>query len=238
MAVVIIGLVGFLFPNSLFGLLAAIALFTLFTAALAPRWFRAATGQTYDPAVSGVHLEISDGGIVERTAMRTRTWPWTAVRQIHDGRGVVALGMAGWDMIVMPHCLWDSDKERTAFVEELRALATEMIPMKLPRGNARVDTRDLLTVGAFGAAVDVLAVIVFAMPAYRGPGEPTSNGAFVGMFAGLLVLGCVAAYLAYRLARSGLDRLHDHSPSLAIGTAHALIWAVPLYMVLGYLGLV
>ena len=235
MAVVILGAISFAFPDALLALFAAMVLFAVFTAALAPRWFQTATGQTYDPAITAVHVEISDSGIVERTAMRERGWDWPAVRRLHEGRGVLALEMAGWDMLVLPYRLWDSDDERTAFVEALRALATAALPVEAPPNTARVDTRDLLTIGAFAAAVDVLAVFVFAMPAYRGAGEPISNGAFLGMFAGVLLVGCLVAYLAYRLARRGLDRLHDRSPWLAVGIAHALVWAIPLYMLLAYL---
>jgi hypothetical protein len=238
MAVVVVGTISFIFPDSALGLLAAMALFTVFTAMLAPRWYRGATGQTYDPALSGMHVEISDNGIVERTAVRERRWPLSAVRQVYDNQGVLALGMEGWDMIVLPHRLWDSEDRRTAFVAELHALAPHALAPTRPRKNARVDTRDLLVIGAIAAAVDVLALVVFALPAYRGPGQPISDGAFLGMFAGLLLLGCVIAYFAYRLARRGLDRLHDRSPTIAVGIAHALVWAVPLYMVLGYLGVV
>lgn len=234
--VVIIGVVGVVFPDALLGLLAIAVLLALFTAALAPRWLRGATGQSYDPALSDMHVEISDSGVVERTAMRERRWAWTAVRRIHEGSGVLALQMAGWDMLVLPHRLWDSDDERRTFVEALRSLAPSVVAIKTPRNTARVDTRDLLTIGAIAAAIDVLAIFVFAVPAYRGPGEPIGNTAFLGMFVGLLLLGCTVAYFAYRLARRGLDRLHDRSPAVAMGIAHAFVWAVPLYMVLGYLG--
>lgn len=234
-AVAILGAISLVFPGAALGLLVAIVLFTVFTSVLAPRWLRAATGQSYDPAVTDLDVEISDGGILERTGMRERRWPWTAVRRVHDSGGVIALEMAGWDMVVLPNRLWDTDEQRKGFVEELGSLAIAAIPIKAPRTVARVDTRDLLTIGAIAAAVDVLAIVVFAIPVYRGPGEPVSDGAFLGMFAGLLLLGFVLAYLAYRLARRGLDRLHDRSPGIAIGIAHALIWAVPLYMVLAYL---
>ena len=235
-AVVIIAMVGFAFPHAFPGLLAAIVLFTLFSALLAPRWVQAATGQSYDPAMTLLALEISDGGIVERTDKRERSWTWSAVRRIHDARGVVALEMAGWDVVVLPHRLWDDDDRRRAFVEELRHLATEALPPRTGATPARFDTRDTLTIGAIAAAVDVLAIVTFAIPAYGGPGQPIGNGAFVGMLAGLLVLGCVLACFAYRLARKWLNELHERSPKLAIGIAQALVWAVPLYMALGYLG--
>jgi hypothetical protein len=235
LAVVILGAITFAFPDAALGLLAAIVLFTVFTSVLAPRWLRAATGQSYDPAVTDMDVEISDNGIVERTDRRERRWAWAAVRRIHESGGVIALEMAGWDMVVLPYRLWGYDDERRTFVEELRSLATAALPAKTPRTAARVDTRDLLTIGAIAAAVDVLAIVAFAIPAYRGPGEPISDGTFLALFFGLLLLGCVLAYFAYRFTRRGLDRLHDRSPALAIGIVHALIWAVPLYMVLSYL---
>ncbi|HEX4761334.1 MAG TPA: YcxB family protein [Sphingomicrobium sp.] len=235
LAVVILGAITFLFPDAGLGLLAAIVLFTVLTSLLAPRWLRAATGQSYDPDVTQLDVEISDDGIVERTGMRERRWAWAAVRRIHESSTAVALEMAGWDMLVLPHRLWDSDDQRRAFVNELRTLATSALAIREPRTAARVDTRDLLTIGAIAAAVDVLAIVTFAMPAYRGPGQPVDDGIFLGMFAGLLLLGLVLAYVAYRLARRGLDRLHDRSPGFATGIAHALVWAVPAYMVLAYL---
>lgn len=236
LAVLILGAISFAFPDAAVGLLAAIVLFTLLTSVLAPRWLNAATGISYDPTVTDMDVKISDSVIVERTGTRERRWAWPAVRRIHEARGVVALEMAGWDVLVLPHRLWDSDDQRSAFVEQLRTLATSALPIKTPRIAARVDVRDLLTIGAIAAAVDVLAIVTFSIPAYRGPGQPISDGAFLGMFAGLLLLGGVLAYLAYRFARRGLDRLHDRSPGFAMALAHALIWAVPLYMVLGYFG--
>jgi len=236
MVVVIIGAIGIVFPDALPGLLAAAVLLTLLTAVLTPRWMRGATGQSYDPAVTDMHVEISGSGIVERTATRERRWEWAAVRRIHENNGVLALELAGWDMLVLPYWLWDSDVQRAEFTDELRSLASAALPLRKPRSTARTDTRDLLTIGAIAAAVDVQAIFAFAMPVYSGPGEPSGSGVFLGMFAAMILIGCVGAYLGYRLARHGLDRLHDRSPWAAVALAHALVWAVPLYMALDYFG--
>lgn len=237
MVVVIIAAIGIVFPGALPGLLAAAVLLTLLTGAFTPRWMRGATGQSYDPAVIDLHIEISDSGIVERTPMRERRWEWGAVRRIHENHGVLAFELAGWDMLVLPYRLWDSDDERAEFTEQLRLLASAALPISKPRSAARTDTRDLLTIGAIAAAVDILAIFAFAMPVYSGSGEPIGSGVFLGMFAAILLIGCVAAYLGYRFARRGLDRLHDRSPWAAVALAHALVWAVPFYMVLDYFGL-
>jgi hypothetical protein len=139
-------------------------------------------------------------------------------------------------MLVLPDRLWDGPDERRAFLDGIRMLATDALNTGARSKPASFDTRELLTVGAIAAGVDVLALIVFALPQYRGAGAPYSNAAYLGFIAALLLLGFALSYVAFRTAKRWLVRLHDSSPAAAIVTSQLLIWAVPLHMLLSYFG--
>ena len=234
--VVVFAVLAIFFPEALPGLLIATLLVAVLQGALRGRWVRGATGQSYDPAVADQDVEFTDVGMIAHSSLRERRWTWAAVRRIHDLKSAIVVEFAGWDMIVLPDRLWTSMEERRAFVEDARVLAVDAPAAESTVKPASFDTRDLLTVGALAAGVDVLALIVFAMPVHAGPGRAVSDGAFLGTFAAVLLLGLLLAYVAFRVARNALARLYDGSPRFAIGITQALVWAVPLYMLTVYLG--
>lgn len=223
-------------PDVLAGFLVGSVLLTILLGAMRGRWLKGATGVSYDPAAADHRVAIAPDGIADRSAMRERSWTWSAVRRIHDLEQAVVLEFVGWDMLVLPNRLWGDGTARRDFLDRSRELATEAVPVETSSKVPSLDACDLLTLGAIGAAVDVLALFVFALPVHRGPGPPVSDAGFLAMFAALLLLGLVLAYVAYRFAETGLIRLHDSSPRSAVGLAHALIWAVPLYMLIAYWG--
>jgi hypothetical protein len=235
-AVLVLAVITVVFPDALVGLLVATVLFAILIGAIRTHWLRAATGQSYDPTVADHDVEMTDDGIIALSALRERRWSWDAVRRIHDLKQAIVLELAGWDMLVLPNRLWGSSDDRLAFLDGARGLATDAVPAEAPRSKASSHTRDLVVIGAFGAAVDVLALVVFALPVHKGPMSPISDAAFVGTFVAMLLLGLALAYAAFRIARSALALLHDKTPGVAIGIAQALIWAVPFYMLIAYFG--
>ena len=236
MILVILSVVAVAFPQAFVGLLAATVLLAILHELLRPRWVRSATGNSYDPVVADHDIEITDNSIVSRSSLRGRRWNWGAVRRIHDLNRAIVLEFVGWDMIVLPNHLWASSDARREFLDDTRALATVTLPTESVRRPIAIDTRDLLTVGALGAAIDSLFLVVVAFPAHRGPGPAISDAAFVGSFAAVMLVGLALAYGIYRLARIGLTRLHDFTPLAARVAAYVLILALPLYMVMDYLG--
>lgn len=236
MILVILAVIAVAFPQAFVGLLAATVLLAILHELLRPRWLRGATGSSYDPVVADHDIEITENSIVSRSSLRERRWNWGAVRRIHDLNRAIVVELVGWDMIVMPNRLWASGDARREFLEKIRMLATDALTTEGARTPVAIDTRDLLTVGALGAAIDSLFLVVVAFPAHRGPGPAINDAAFVGSFAAVMLVGLALAYGIYRLAGIGLKRLHDVTPLAASATAYLLIWALPLYMVMDYLG--
>ena len=234
--VVAIGATTVFYPDALPGLLVATVVLAALSMVLGGRWVRASTGQSYDEGLADLELEIGDGGITEQAGRRERRWPWPAVRRVVETPSVIVLELVGWDMVVLPHRLWPGDEERAEFAAELRRLATNAQFRSVQRAPSPIGTPYLLTVGAIAAGVDVLALVVFNLPVYRGAGPPTGDAAFLGTFAALLLVGLGLAYVAYRVAQRGLERLSDSSPSAAVAITHLLVWAVPLYMLAAYFG--
>ncbi len=221
------------FPEAVTGVLVAAVLLAVATAMLQRRWLRGATGQSYDAAVAEQEVLITDEGISTNSELRRRQWSWRAVRRIYDLKRAIVLEVVGWDMIILPDRLWESGEERSALLEAIRGLATAADPPATPR-LASIGTRDLLRLGAIGAAVDVFALVSFALPSLKGLTPTTSGAAFLGMFAVLQLLGGILAYFAFRASGRGLERLYDVSPVAAIGLTQMLIWAVPVYMLIAY----
>jgi hypothetical protein len=236
MVLVVLAVVAIMFPEALIGLLVALLLFAIIQEVLRPHWLRGATGTSYDPAVADHDVEIDKSGLVARSPARERRWTWPAVRRIYDVRQAIVLELIGWDMIVLPNHLWSNAESRRAFLDEIRVLATDALPAEPARRPILVDTSDLLTVGAFGAAIDALFLIVHLFPAHRGPGPAISDAAFVGTFVAVMALGLLAAYGIYRVAKAGLVRLHEAMPVAARAAAYLLVWALPIYMIAGYFG--
>ena len=236
MVLVILAVVAIAFPEALVGLLVATFLLAVLQELLRPRWVRSGTGTSYDLAVADHDIAITDGAIVSRAALRERQWTWPAVRRIHDLKQAIVLEFVGWDMIVLPNDLWNNSDARHAFLDGVRALAIDSLPVEPTRRPMMMDTHDLLTVGALGAAVDTLFLIVHAFPGHRGPGPALSDAAFVGAFAAVMLLGLALAYGVYRFAKVGLARLHGVAPQAATVLAYLLIWALPAYMLSEYFG--
>jgi hypothetical protein len=236
MCVLVLAVITIAFPDALTGLLVATVLLAVLLGAMQARWLRAATGQSFDPAVADHEVEISDEGIIASSSLRVRRWSWRSVRRIHDLKQAIVLEFAGWDMLILPNRLWGRSEARGALLDEIRRLATHAAPSDAPRPTTTFQTRDLIIIGALAAAVDVLALVVFAMPAHRGPNPPISDPMFVGTFAAIMLLGLALAYAAFRISRSVLARLHDRSPRVAVVIAQALIWAVPAYILIAYFG--
>jgi hypothetical protein len=121
-AVVMVNVVGFAFPDAMAGLFLALVL--IFVADLVVQGvFQTQTiGVSFDPAAHASNrLEFSEAGLVERNALRTRTWTWDSIRRVHLPPGYVVIEVAGWDMIILPDRLWPSAAERGAFLAELEA---------------------------------------------------------------------------------------------------------------------
>jgi hypothetical protein len=236
MVLVILAVVAVAFPEAFVGLLVATLLLAVLQELLRHRWIKGANGQSYDPAVADHDIEITDDAIVSRSALRDRRWVWSAVRRIHDCRKAIVFELVGWDMIVLPDHLWADSDARRLFLDQIRALATNAVPPEPTRRPIMMDTYNLLTVGALGAAIDTLFLIVKAFPAHRRPDADISDAAFLGTFAAVMLMGLVFAYVIYRAAKAGLTRLHDFTPQTASIVAYLLVWALPLYMLVEYLG--
>ena len=88
---------------------------------------------------------------------------------------------------------------------------------------------DEFRIAATALGLDVLFVAGFLIPRIDG-----TMGAPVVIMA--LLMGTVAGYFAYRLARHFLPQLYARSPRATQMLTQVLIFAVPLYMVASYLG--
>ena len=86
----------------------------------------------------------------------------------------------------------------------------------------------MMVLGSIGAAANAFMLVTTLTPLEQGLAL-----ALIG-----LAMAAAAAVFAYRLARFGLGALHDQSPLAAQMIAHALVWAIPIYMVATYLGLI
>jgi hypothetical protein len=199
-------------------------------AGLAQRWMRRSLGLSYDPATAHFTSRFGDHGVQEQVAGRTRHWSWNAVRQVHDTGKDIVFQFDGWDMLILPYRLWNDQLGRDAFLREAR----ERLPAGALKGQKEQRPisplhRDQLVIGAVAAAVDTLFLIVFLLPtSVIEAGVPTVLTAFA--------VGLGAAYFAYRLARSALPQLYGRFPRPALLVTHVLTWAVPVYMLAGFLG--
>jgi hypothetical protein len=229
----VLAIITVLYPDAVLGVLVAAVLLSVATAMLQRRWLSGATGQSYDVAVAEHDVLITDDGISSKSALRQREWSWSAVRRIHDCSQAIVLEFVGWDMLVLPNRVWASSDQRRGFLSIVQGLATNTVPPATPSKPASIGTRDLLALGAIGAAVDVLALVVFSVPSAKAS---IGDAAFLGVFAAVLLLGFVLAYVAFRFARRQLESLYDSAPAAAISIAQVLIWAVPLYMLIAYFG--
>jgi hypothetical protein len=85
----------------------------------------------------------------------------------------------------------------------------------------------MMFLGSLGAATGAFMLVTTLMP--------------LGQGLALVLVGfgmaAIAAFIAYRLARFALGALHAQSPVAGQVIAHALVWAIPIYMLLEYLGL-
>lgn len=121
-AIVTMIVVGFLFPYSFPGLIAACLLFWLGDMLVGAAFRTETVGVSFEPAAHAkARIEFGDDAIVERSDFRTRRWTWDAVRRVHLSAGHVVIELKGWDMIVLPDRLWATPAERSAFLAEVDA---------------------------------------------------------------------------------------------------------------------
>ncbi len=222
----------FLFRDSGLAIVVTLIAEAFMLAMLGDRWVRRSFGVSYDPATAHFTVEFTDQGIAEQNPHRSREWQWAAVRQVHDTGDALVFELDGWDMLILPNRLWPDAAQKAAFLREAR----ERVP---PRPEAAApnaatlaldpNVRDQLQVGAIAVGVDVLFVIAFVIPqAGRDVSAPVILTA--------LLIGTAIGYFAYRFARYALPQLYALYPRVTLIGTHALIYAVPLYIVASYLG--
>ena len=200
--------------------------------ALGTRWMRKSFGASYDPATAHFTVAVSEQGIVEKNRERTRKWLWAAVRQVHDTGAVLVFETDGWDMLILPSRLWPDDASKAAFLRQAR----EQVPPRAGsmasapvRAIADPAAHDQLRIAAIAVGLDMLFAVGFLIPRTDG----TMDAPVVIM---ALLMGTVAGYFAYRLARHFLPQLYAQAPRATQLLTQVLIFAVPLYMVASYLG--
>lgn len=221
----------FLFPGSDLAIVVTLLAEAFLLAMLGERWVRQSFGVSYDPATARFTVEFTDRGIAEQNPHRTREWQWAAVRQVHDNGDMLVIELDGWDMLILPSRLWPDAARKAAFLREAR----ERVP---PRPDATASSattilepkvRDQLQVGAIAAGVDVLFLIAFLIP-------QAGANISVPVVVTALLIGTALGYFAYRIARTALPRLYVLYPHVALIGTHVLIYAVPLYIVVAFLG--
>lgn len=232
--VAILVVIALAFPQALPGLLVASMLATILFGALQGRWVRGVTGISFEPELADHEVELTDVGLSDRSSLRERKWSWAAVRRVHELDNMVVVELVGWDMLVLPDHLWPDASDRLKFVEELGTHAAAATFVKPSAAVSATQSGDLLTLGAVGAGVDVLALVLFLLPLSALPSGGPNQTAFLATLAVIILVGVGLAYAAYRLARKALERLQARAPSVAVALANLLILAVPAYMLLAY----
>ena len=222
----------FIFRDAGSAVVVTILAASVLISALGTRWMRKSFGVSFDPATAHFTVEFTDQGIVEENPERRRQWQWAAVRQVHDTGAVLVFELDGWDMLILPNRLWPDAASKAAFLRQAR----EQVPPRA--GSAKPASAhaiagpavlDQLRIGAIAVGVDVLFAVSFLIPETDG----TMRTPVVIM---ALLLGTVAGYFAYRLARHFLPQLYAQSPRATQLLTQVLIFAVPLYIAASYLG--
>jgi hypothetical protein len=238
--VVLLTATNWFFPEAMAGLLFIILGFALFDGIMGRFWFKSAHGASYDPEVGVQHVEITDEGITDRSPMRERRWPWDAVRRVHDRQTALVFEFVGWDMLVLPYRLWKSDEDRRAFIHAISGRITpsagEPISTTASPGPIQLD---LYKFAAFGAFLDACLIVTFLLPPLRG--EITALAQQIGRSGAILVAILISAalgYVAYRITKAWLPRLHNRSPAAATVLAHFLIWAFLVWLAVSQAGLI
>jgi hypothetical protein len=213
------------FPKAMTGLFFVIVGVMIAEWLMAHRWTKSVHGVSFDPAVYPSVIEFNDEGISDRSASRTRTWQWTAVRRLHDLDSAVVFELQGWDMIVLPERLWPTRQDRDHFVSDARTMLTAPDEAVVSRLAPSRLTADWFTTAAIAAFVDGFFVISLLLPAYTRRYGPLADQ--FGFAGGMLIVVLVSAalgYCAYRAVKAWLPKLHDKSPTAATITAQVLIW--------------
>lgn len=233
-------IVTYFYPESFRGLIAAAFLILIGEMVLIPRRLRGVSGQSYDPAMADLLVELGEEGIQETASGRRRRWEWTAVRRLHDRGSAVVIELAGWDMVVLPSRLWPDDQAKSRFVEEFRARLPEKAEEERRRGPAvPPDANQMQMVAAIVVALLPLVLIAYLLPAYTERYGPLADR--IGLAGGLgavILLSGAAGYPLYRFTRRALPRLHARRPGTTSVLTQLLAVALPFYLAATCTGLV
>jgi hypothetical protein len=123
----------------LFTLVLTVAAGYVIQARFARRWREL----TFDPERWKIAISMDEHGVVTRQSDVERRYPGDAVRRIHELPEAVVLEFADWYALPMPDQLWAGPIERSAFVEEVRSSATQLL-VNMPRPTAPTGTTLLL----------------------------------------------------------------------------------------------
>jgi hypothetical protein len=225
-------LVTYFYPESFVGLIVASFVILIVEMVLLPRRLRKVTGQSYDPAIADLRVDLTDEAVEETAAGRRRQWGWTAVRRIHERGSAIVIELAGWDMVVLPSRLWSDEDGKARFVEEARARVPEGASGGLPSADAvPLDVNELQLLAALVAGLTPFFLMGSLLPAFTERyGAVADRIGLVGGMTLLLLLSAAAGYPVYRLARRGFPRLHARHPRIANLLAQLLVVVVPFYL--------
>jgi hypothetical protein len=229
----------YFYPESARGIFAVIIGWALLEWLLIYRWTKAAHGVSFDPAVYPAAIDINDEGIVETGPQRIRRWQWDAVRKLHIRDAALVFEFAGWDMIVLPNRLWGEPGARDRFADEVRGRLSDRgedvvsaAPPLMSYGS------DILRLGAIGAFIDMFLVVSMLFQAHGTNFAPLVRSlGLLGTMLFYLLVSAAVGYVAYRILRAGLPRLHKRSPLAAMIVAHFFIWAFAVWMLGSSFGL-
>jgi hypothetical protein len=222
--IAIIMFIAVAFPRGANAVFIAVLLFWVAEGAIQAAFKTQTIGISFEPEVQGhTNVELSDDGIIEEGALRTRRWTWDALRRVHQPSGYVVLEFIGWDIITLPDRIWTDSDERSALIAELVSRqATDGVGLKsvsIGGAEARFKLVEPVLIARLFVAVETFQLIFDgALRLGRRPGPPAPLIALAAALVGTAIVWW-ASGRAFR-------RLEARSPTLALRVA----WGVTILL--------
>lgn len=186
-------------------------------------------GLTYDAEQSQFSLTMDDAGIVRRAEGVEQRWTWDVLRQVHELPETIVLQFADWHVVTLPARLWPDESQKADFIHQVRERSPNLRPDLPLQARRSREVINLLSVGAFAAAIGSMIVmailsglaLVLILPSL----EDVPNRVEI-VSATIVVVSIITALVTGRSAKLGLDRLSQNHPRTAAGISLAVITAL------------
>lgn len=186
-------------------------------------------GLTYDPTQSRISLTMDDAGVARQAEGVEQRWSWDVLRQVHELPEMIVLQFADWHVLNLPARLWPEQSEKVEFVRQVREHSPKLRPDLPLQARRSKDVINLLSVGAFAAAIGSMILmsllsghaLLLMLPSL----EVLPNRVEI-ISAAIVIVSIITALVTGRSAKIGLDKLDQSHPRTAAGISIALMTAL------------